>query len=70
MPDIKEIKVAMNGKLPSEYVKLMRVDLTESWPFQRSCLGGIICVHFYTPGIIPKAIDSLVQKNILFLSCF
>lgn len=58
--------VALNDKLPAEYVKLMKIDLTETWPFQHSCLGGIICVHFYTPRIIPKAIVSLAHNGFFY----
>ena len=58
--------VADNMDIPLDRIRTMNVDLTEEWPFQAESLGGIICVHFYYPGLISRWIDSIAPNGFFY----
>ena len=58
--------VSETGDIPLDKIKVIQADLIEEWPFETNSLGGIICVHFYYPGLINKWIASIAQKGFLY----
>ena len=59
-------KVSEEGDIPLTNISVIKADLTEEWPFPEKSLGGIICVHFYYPGLLNKWIRSLVHNGFLY----
>ena len=58
--------VAEHGEIPQDCTEIINIDLTETWPFMRDSLGGIICVHFYYPNIVTRCINTIVSGGFFY----
>lgn len=58
--------VSITGDIPPEQIKCMNVDLTEKWPLPPNSLSGIICTHFYYPGLITQWSKSIVKNGFIY----
>ena len=58
--------VSITGDIPLEQIKCLNVDLTEKWPLPPNSLSGIICTHFYYPGLITQWSHSIVKNGFFY----
>lgn len=59
--------VAETGDIPLDKILTLNLDLTEKWPFPAESLGGLICVHFYFPGLLSRWLPSIAENGFLYL---
>ena len=58
--------VSNTGDIPLEMIKCMNIDLIEEWPLPENSLSGIICTHFYFPGLIHQWQKSIVKNGFFY----
>lgn len=58
--------VSESGDITTDRIITTNIDVTCKWPFPPNSLGGVICIHFYYPGIIQKWLNSIVKCGFFY----